>query len=196
MLTKITAVEAKLFFREPGVWLLTILLPTFVLVVVGLLFGGEPDPALGGLRWIDIFAPSMVVMTLAILGVNTLPARLVKYREKGVLRRLSTTPASPRSLLIAQLIVNMGVAVVSLVVLIVVGNVVLQIPLPQDPIGFAAAFMLGMSALFALGLLVAAVAPTTGIATALFAAAVRCGDVPRWGIPPTNAAAGVPDPHR
>src|SRR6185295_17506215 len=98
MLTKTVAVEAKLFFREPWVWLLTILLPTFVLVVVGLLFGGDPDPDLGGRRWIDIFAPSMVVMTLAILGVNTLPARLVKYREKGVLRRLSTTPASPWSL--------------------------------------------------------------------------------------------------
>ena len=168
MLTKITAVETRLFFREPGVWLLTILLPTIVLVVVGLIFGVEPDPALGGQRWIDIFAPSMVVMTLAILGVNTLPARLVKYREKGVMRRLSTTPASPRSLLIAQLVVNMGVAVVSLVLLIVVGNLVLQVPLPKDLIGFAVAFLLGMSALFALGLLVAAVAPTPGTATALF----------------------------
>jgi ABC-2 type transport system permease protein len=110
----------------------------------------------------------MVVMTLAILGVNTLPGRLVKYREKGVLRRLSTTPASPRSLLIAQLVVNMGVAVIALVVLIVVGNVMFQIPFPKDPIGFAVAFLLGMSALFALGLLVAAVAPTAGIASALF----------------------------
>ena len=71
MLTRITAVEARLFFREPGVWLLTILLPTIVLVVVGSLFGTEADPALGGRRWIDIFAPSMVVMTLAILGVNS-----------------------------------------------------------------------------------------------------------------------------
>ena len=168
MLIKITAVEAKLFFREPGVWMLTILLPTIVLVVVGLLFGTDPDEALGGRRWIDIFAPSMVVMTLAILGVNTLPARLVKYREKGALRRLSTTPASPWSILIAQLIVNMAVATIGVIVLVVVGNVVLQIPLPQDLIGFGAAFLLGMSALFALGLLVAAVAPTTGIATALF----------------------------
>jgi ABC-2 type transport system permease protein len=189
MLSKITAVEARLFLREPGMWLLTILLPTFVLVVVGLLFGGEPDPALGGRRWIDIFAPSMVVMTLAILGVNTLPARLVKYREKGVLRRLSTTPASPQYLLTAQLVVNMGAAVVSVVVLIVVGNVVLQIPLPQDPIGFAAAFLLGMSALFALGLLVAAVAPTSNLATALwlplFAAVMFLGGVylPRMLLP-------------
>ncbi len=168
MLTKITAVEARLFLREPGVWLLTILLPTIVLVVVGLIFGVAPDPLLGGRRWIDIFAPSMVVMTLALLGVNTLPARLVKYREKGVLRRLSTTPASPRSLLIAQLAVNMGVAVVGVVLLIVVGNLVFQVPFPKDLIGFAVAFLLGMSALFALGLLVAAVAPTAGTASALW----------------------------
>ena len=120
----------------------------------------------------------------------------MKYREKGVLRRLSTTPASPRSLLIAQLAVNMGVAVVSLVVLIVVGNLVLQIPLPKDLIGFAVAFLLGMSALFALGLLVAAVAPTAGIATRPVRAAVRARDVPRWGIPAATDAARVPDPHR
>lgn len=168
MLSKIIATEARLFFREPGIWLLTILLPTIILVGVGLIFGTEPDPALGGRRWIDTFAPSMVVMTLAILGVNTLPARLVKYRDKGVLRRLSTTPAHPRSLLIAQLVVNMGVALISLGLLLVVGKLVLQIPFPQDPIGFGVAFLLGMSALFALGLFVAAVAPTVGTANALF----------------------------
>lgn len=168
MLKTMTAAETRLFFREPGVWLLTILLPTIVLVIVGLIFGVQPDPALGGRRWIDIFAPSMVVMSLATLGVNTLPGRLVKYREMGVLRRLSTTPASPRSLLVAQLLVNMGVAIVSLTLLLVAGNLVLQIPLPKDPVGFAVAFLLGMSALFALGLLVAAVAPSAGIAGALF----------------------------
>jgi ABC-2 type transport system permease protein len=168
MLTKLIKTETRLFFREPGVWPLTILLPTIVLVVVGLLFGTKADPGLAGRRWIDIFAPSMVVMTLAILGVNTLPGRLVKYREKGVLRRLSTTPASPRSLLMAQLVVNMGVAIVSLAVLVVVGNVMFQIPFPKDVVGFTAAFLSGMAALFALGLLVAAVAPTAGIATALF----------------------------
>ena len=83
MFTKIIAVEAKLFFREPGVWILTILLPTIILVVVGLLFGTESDPALGGLRWIDIFAPSMVVMTLAILGVNTLPGSPREVPREG-----------------------------------------------------------------------------------------------------------------
>ena len=169
MLQHMITAETRLFFREPGVWLLTILLPTIVLVAVGLVFGVEADPALGGLRWIDIFAPSMVVMTLAILGVNLLPARLVKYREKGVLRRLSTTPAQPpvpadrparrqhgRGRRRASSCSSSSATSCS------------SIPMPKDPIGFAVAFLLGMSALFALGLLVAAVAPSAGIASALF----------------------------
>ena len=91
MLTRITAVEARLFFREPGVWLLTILLPTIVLVVVGSLFGTEADPALGGRRWIDIFAPSMVVMTLAILGVNTLPEYIEWLKKNPARQSFGTT---------------------------------------------------------------------------------------------------------
>jgi ABC-2 type transport system permease protein len=167
-LAKVTFIEAKLFFREPGTWIVAVLLPTIVLLVVGLLFGPHrPDPKLGGERFIDLFVPSMVVITLATLGANTLPVRLVKYREQGVLRRLSTTPADPSALLIAQLLINIVVAVAGLVLLIVVGALAFQVPLPQDPVGFIAAFALGMTSLLALGLLIAAVAPTTAAATAM-----------------------------
>jgi ABC-2 type transport system permease protein len=167
-LAKVTSVEAKLFFREPGTWIVAVLLPTIVLVVIGLLFGPHrPDPKLGGERFIDQFVPSMVVITLATLGANTLPARLVKYREQGVLRRLSTTPADPSALLIAQLLINIVVAVAGLVLLIVVGALAFQVPLPQDPVGFMAAFALGMTSLLALGLLIAALAPTTAAAAAM-----------------------------
>ena len=49
---------------------------------------------------------------------------------------------------------------------IVVGNLAFQVPLRSTSRGFVAAFLLGMSSLFALGLLVAAVAPTSGVANA------------------------------
>ena len=61
--------------------------------------------------------------------------------------------------------------------------------MPQDLIGFGAAFLLGMSALFAMGLLVAAIAPSAGVATAialpLFATVMLLGGVylPRWLLP-------------
>ena len=98
--------EAKLLFREPIYWLVVILLPTAILVIFGSIFGpSEPDPALGGLRFIDVFVPSLVVISVATLGIQTLPIRLATYREKGVLRRLSTTPAHPLRLLVAQFVV-------------------------------------------------------------------------------------------
>ena len=189
-LARITLVEAKLFIREPAAWLAAVLLPTIVLVVVGLLFGPpKPDPLLGGMRYLDLFVPSMIVLSLATLGVNTLPTRLAKYRERGVLRRLSTTPASPAALLVAQLVVNAIVAIVAVALLVIVGNIVFAIPLPQHPLGFLASFALGMSSIFALGLLIAALAPTTGAATAMFlpvfVTVMFLGGVylPRWLLP-------------
>ena len=189
-LYRITLVEAKLFAREPTPWLAAVLLPTIVLVAIGMLFPPHAaDPGPGGQRYIDLFVPSMVVMTLATLGVNTLPGRLARYRERGVLRRMSTTPASPGALLVAQLAINAVVAVAALALLVAVGHVAFGIPLPKDPLGFAAAFALGMSSLFAVGLLVAAIAPTSGAASAmflpLFAAVMFLGGVylPRWLLP-------------
>jgi ABC-2 type transport system permease protein len=189
-LAKITAVEAKLLFREPGTWIIGMLLPALVLIAVGIIFAPHtPEAELGGRRYIDLLAPSMIVISLATLGISTLPARLVKYRELGVLRRLSTTPVEPAGLLVAQLIVNVAIAVAGLIVVIAVGNLLFQIPLPQHVPGFVAAFLLGVASLFAIGLLVAAVAPSTGVANALiwpiFIAVMFLGGVyfPRWLLP-------------
>ena len=111
-LTKITAIEAKLMLREPAILLIGLLLPTVVLLAIGVIFAPHnPDPLLGGRRYIDLLAPSMLVITLATLGIQTMPGRLVKDRESGVLRRLSTTPVEPGLLVVAQLLVNMVVGI-------------------------------------------------------------------------------------
>lgn len=159
--------EAKLFFREPTYWLVVVLLPTVILAIFGSMFGSEPGEALGGLRFVDVFVPSLVVISVATLGIQTLPIRLATYREKGVLRRLSTTPAHPMRLLIAQFVVYTVAALASLVFLMVVANVWFGVPWPQQPLAYIAAFVLGMSSLFAIGLLLAAVAPSSRVATAV-----------------------------
>jgi ABC-2 type transport system permease protein len=160
--------EAKLLFRDPISWLAAILLPSAILLIFGAIFAPHrPDPALGGLRWIDTFAPSLVVIATATLAIQTLPIRLATYREKGILRRFSTTPAKPSALLAAQLVIYTAAAILGLLVLIVVGRLAFDIPLPVDPLGYVTAFGLGMAGLLAIGLLIAAVAPSAGIATAI-----------------------------
>jgi ABC-2 type transport system permease protein len=160
--------EAKLLFRDPITWLAAIVLPAAILLIFGSIFAPHrPDPALGGLRWVDTFAPSLVVITTATLAIQTLPIRLATYREKGILRRFSTTPARPAALLAAQLVIYTVTAILGLILLIVVGKVAFDIPLPANPIGYIAAFGLGMAGLLAIGLLLAAFAPSAGVATAI-----------------------------
>ena len=167
-LRALIAIEAKLVFREPITWLAAIALPTVILLIFGSIFGpSDPDPALGGLRFIDVFVPSLVVITVGTLGIQALPIRLATYREKGVLRRLSTTPAHPVRLLAAQLAIYLVISVIALVLLVIVANLAFGVPLPRQPIGYVAAFLLGMTSLFAIGLLVAAVAPSNRAATAV-----------------------------
>jgi ABC-2 type transport system permease protein len=183
-------IEAKLLFREPVAWLAAVALPSAILLIFGTLFASGPaDPGLGGLRFIDVFVPSLVVITVGTLGIQTLPIRLATYREKGVLRRLSTTPAHPLRLLTAQLITYLATAAVALALLIVVARVAFDVPFPRDVVGYLAAFVLGTSSLFVIGLLLAAVAPSTRVATAvaipLFFAVMFLGGVyvPRAALP-------------
>ena len=61
----------------------------------------------------------------------------------------------------------MVISVIALVLLVIVANVAFGVPLPRQPIGYVAAFLLGMTSLFAIGLLVAAVAPSNRAATAV-----------------------------
>ena len=167
-LRALTRSEAKLLFREPISWLAAVALPTAILLIFGTLFSKQgPDAGLGGLRFIDVFVPSLVVITVGTLGIQALPIRLATYREKGVLRRLSTTPADPLRLLAAQLMTYLATALVALVLLVVVARIVFDVPLPHSPIGYVAAVALGTSAMFVLGLILAAVAPSARVATAI-----------------------------
>lgn len=189
-LTKLTVVELKLFLRDPAAWIFAVLLPTGFLLVLGAIPAlRTPDETFGGERFIDVFAPSLLVITMATLGLNMLPIRLSTYREKGVLRRLSTTPVRPGRLLVAQLVANLLIALAALAVFVAAGALVFDVAIPQQLPGFVAAFLLGLASLFALGLLVAAVAPSaragTGMALPLFFLAMFFGGVylPRFMLP-------------
>jgi ABC-2 type transport system permease protein len=187
---KIIKMESLLFLRERGMVLFSVLLPTLLLLVLGAIPAlRTPDPIFGGARFIDSYLSSLVVITLALLGLNRLPTTMATYREKGILRRLSTTPMNPARLLAAQLIISLAAAVLSIFLLVVVGNLVFDIDLPHNPGALIVAVLLGASSLFALGLVVAALAPTAraagGWATVLFIVVMFFGGVylPRHLLP-------------
>ncbi|MFF0308844.1 ABC transporter permease [Streptosporangium sp. NPDC004379] len=165
-MNKMIITEAKLFLRDPAGPIFAILLPLALLLGLGSIPGfGEPDPAMGGQRVIDTQLPGMmVILSVATMALSVLPGTLVAYRERGVLRRMSTTPVSPVRLLVAQVVNNLAVAVVATALLITLGHLFLGVAVPGNLPAFAVVFVLGTASVFGLGLLIAAVAPNAKVA--------------------------------
>jgi ABC-2 type transport system permease protein len=163
---KLTTVEAKLFSREPMAVFWGLVFPGLLLVVLGLFYPGFLDASadFGGERAIDLYAPIVIGMGLATLGVASLPVYLATYRQQGGLRRLWTTPAHPGLLLTAVLVVHLVTAAAAAALAIGVGVVVFDVPFPQSPVGLLVAFIFAAIALFALGLLIGAIARTASSA--------------------------------
>ncbi|SEE94828.1 ABC transporter permease [Jiangella alba] len=164
-LTKITTVESKLFLRDTTSAVMTFALPIGLMAVFGSIGLGEDDPENGITK---AFLPVMALaLSAALLGLSVLPTVLATYREKGILRRLSTTPVHPGNVLAAQLLVNLAALVASAVMVVLLGALAFDLGTPSSVAGFLVAFALTATALFAIGLLVAALAPTGKAATSI-----------------------------
>ena len=160
-LLKMTANELRLFLRDPVGVFFGVLFPTVLVVILGFVPSfREPSKDLGGLRVIDLYVPISIALSLALLALTALPSYLGMYREKGILRRLSVTPVSPARLLAAQMLMNLLMAIVAVGILLVVGSAAFGVTLPRQILGYTLAFVLAAAALFALGLVVAALAPS------------------------------------
>lgn len=158
--------ELTLFLREPVALFWGLLFPVILLVVLGIATPKKPERALGGVRFMVAYTPVLMMFTLAILALSALPAALASYRDKGYLRRLSTTPVGASRLLGAQIIINFALSAASVILITVVARVAFSVPLPRQLAGFALAIVLTMSAMLSLGTLIAAVVPTQRIAAA------------------------------
>ncbi|MGP3536305.1 ABC transporter permease [Microbacterium sp. RD1] len=167
-LSSLTTTEMKLFFREPTIWVFALVVPPLLLIVFGSIPPfRESDPDIGGVRVIDLYAPILVAIGVAILAVNTVPAQFAAYRERGVLRRMRTTPVQPALLLGAQLIMFAVLSAGVSILVLAIGRIAFAVPLPANPLGYLIAYTLSTLAMLAIGLLVAAVAPTAAGASAL-----------------------------
>jgi ABC-2 type transport system permease protein len=165
--SKLITTEAKLVLRDLVTVPVAVGIPIALLLVFGLLPGSrEVSAEFGNERAVDTVLPSMALtIAVTVLGFSVLPTYLATYREKGVLRRLATTPTTPGALLTAQVLVNLAVAVTALLIVLAVGIPVLDMTPPGNLLGFLLSYVLGVTAIFALGVFVAAVASSARAAT-------------------------------
>jgi ABC-2 type transport system permease protein len=152
-LRRLTVAELRLFVRERVGLIWGAGFPLLLLVILGAVPGFRKplSPALPGLTILDAYVPILFALVLATLALVAAPSVLAGYREKGILRRLATTPVSPARLLAAQLAVSLGVTAATLAGLTLIARIAYGVPLPRQAGGYLLALVLAAAALFGLG---------------------------------------------
>ncbi len=159
--------EFRLLCREPMIGFWALIFPVGLLVVLGSSVSDKPKAALGGLPFIVVYTPVLMTFTLTLLALSAMPATLASYRDKGYLKRLSTTPIGALRLLAAQLLLVCGLAGSVVILIMLVARFAYHVPLPSQVGGFILAILLTMSAMAALGLLIASLATSQRVAGAI-----------------------------
>jgi ABC-2 type transport system permease protein len=130
-----------------------------MLFLFGSIYGNEPTPMFGGQGTIDISIPAYTAMIIGTTGLMSTTITMATYREKGILRRLRTTPVSPLVVLAAQVIVIFAMTALGMFLLIAAGKLVYHIHFEGNAFSVLAGFVLSSLSFFGIGFILAGLMP-------------------------------------
>ncbi|RPI46769.1 MAG: ABC transporter permease, partial [Bacteroidetes bacterium] len=128
------------------------------------IYGNEPADIFGGRGTMDVSVPAYIAMIISTVGLLSISITITSYREKGVLRRYKTTPLRPYVILLDTVLVNYVMTLAGTLLLILVGKFAYHLRFEGNVLLFLFGFTLGSLSFFALGFLIASLAPTARVA--------------------------------
>jgi ABC-2 type transport system permease protein len=113
----------------------------------------------GRLSSVSFFVPSILAMALMQLGIfAAIP--LVQQREKGILKRLNTTPLPRWALVGSNILVRLLIAAAQTLIIVGIGIAVLGVEITGNPLAIAGFVVLGALAFTSIGYVIASFART------------------------------------
>ncbi len=159
-LWKLISVQLKLFLREPIGAFFTLAFAPLLLILFGFIWGNDPVPEFGGFGAMDVSVPAYMGLIVATVGLMSVPIATSAQRESGVLRRYRATPLRPLTYMVADVIVYFVMTLLGISALMLVGKVVYNVRFEGNLLSIFGAVSLGAFAFFAIGYVIAALAPT------------------------------------
>ncbi|MBC7227136.1 MAG: ABC transporter permease [Thermoflexales bacterium] len=161
---KLTLIQMKLYLREPIATFFTIFYAPMMLLLFGAIYGNKPTPLFGGRGTMDVSVPAYIGLIIATVGLIGLPIGTASARESGILRRFRATPLHPLAYIVSDVLSYLLMTMLGVLLLILTGKLVFNIRFEGNILSVLGSFLLGTTAFFALGYLIAGLAPTARIA--------------------------------
>jgi|SRR5690625_490401 len=160
----LAGVLTKRTLRDPAAIFFMLAFAPFFAVVMGLIFGNEPDAQFGGLGYMDANLVNFSAIVVAIAGIVLVPIDLVGQRESGALRRFRATPLKPVTYIAADIAVRWVIALVGIALMLAVGIIGFGARPEGNIVGVVLMSALGILAFLTIGYALTALVPTLGVA--------------------------------
>ncbi|MEU4363758.1 ABC transporter permease [Promicromonospora sp. NPDC023987] len=154
--------ELKVWLREPTAVFFALVFPSLLLLGLGLAIPDfskpmtDAPPPWNEAPGVTSYLPTIIALAVGTIALTTMPVQFATFREKGILKRLSTTPMPPQNLIGAHMVINVLALFVSASAAVVGAMVILDVPFAADPLVVLLVLVLSTTAMFSLGMLVAA----------------------------------------
>ena len=160
------------FVREPVAFIMTIFYPLLMLIIFASVFSNDIVP---GVSYADYMLPAMISTGTIMSCLLTLAIGVASERESGELKRLAVLPVPTWAYVASKCVYNTILAVVSAVLLLLVGHFALGASLPADGRAwglFVGGLVLTVAVYTPLGLAAGRLSPSPGAASGALLPAV------------------------
>jgi ABC-2 type transport system permease protein len=156
--------QARLYLREPLATFFTLAFAPLLLVLFGLIYGNGPQELFGGRGSMDVTVPAYIGLVVVTVGLIGIPIQTATHRELGILRRYRATPMRPLTYLVADVATYYAMTVAGVMLLVIVGRLAFNVRFEGDPVSLLVGFSLCTLSFFALGYVLAGLAPSARVA--------------------------------
>jgi len=150
-------VEILQFLRDKTAMIFTFSFPALLLLLFGSIFTDDYDHP--GVSASQVFSASLIAYGIVSTSFITMGVGISLDREDGTLKRLRGTPVTAASYFLGKLVLVAVLSAAEVVVLLAIGVLIFDMPLPTDPgrwLTFGWLFLLSVVAFSLLGIAVSA----------------------------------------
>jgi len=157
---KCLSVDLKLYLREPITTFFTLGFPIMLVLIFGGMYGNKPSQMFGGYGSMDVSMPGYTALILGSVGFMTVAMNTSSFRDMGILRRFRVTPLRPLTYILADVMANLVMTLLGMVGLVIAGWLLYRVRFEGQPVSVILAVIFSGLAMFAIGYVIASLAPT------------------------------------
>lgn len=159
----------KVFWRDPAALFFTAIMPLLFLFIFVTIFGKEKVGPMGEqINYATYYVPAIVGLGVIMATFQNLAISLTTLREFGILKRVRGTPLQTWVFIAGRIGQAVAVALLLVVLVVVIGNVVYGVEIPDQTMpAFIVSIVIGAASFCCLGVAITAAIPSENAAPAI-----------------------------